>query len=106
MDMTNLHDAWKVLCEDNTPVPVPAEDFHRVVVPALTARFEPTQLQKAEAVLGWVRRDGDLEDLESPLWTLCAGEREDQADLLERYPDGGQELDEVLDEMFDCLGLV
>lgn len=101
--LTHLRAAWEVLCLDVVPFAVPEDAFDAKVLPSLLALVTQEQLVEADASLGTIRREGDVADIDSPLWEACAGESDEMADLLASMPD--TELTNlVLEEMFATTG--
>lgn len=101
--LANLRAAWAVLCADVVPFNVPEDAFDAKVLPPLLALVTQEQLVEADASLGTIRRAGDVEDIDSPLWEACAGEADEMAALLASMPHTDL-VNLVLEEMFATTG--
>lgn len=101
--LTHLRAAWEVLCLDVVPFAVPEDAFDAKVLPGLLACFTQDRLVAADAALSTIRTTNDVADIDSLLWTACAGEGDEMAALLGTLPDGDT-TNEVLEEMFNMTG--
>ena len=95
--LENLKAAWIVLLIDNVPPQIrPSDDewFEKAEHP-LHFAFQTEDLVVVDCMIGALRTEGDITNINSPLWQLCAGDEDER----EKY--GNQEINNVLDWMFD-----
>lgn len=91
----NLRDCWVVLLNDNVPsTSQPARVAWYGINIVAAAQLGHDLLAKADAQAAALRRDGDLHDIDSPLWAAMAGDETGTGNV----PD---ELDQVAQWLFD-----
>jgi len=100
----NLRACFDVLCEDVIGHSVEDAAFEAYVLPILLAKYTQDQLVLADLSVGTIRSEGDTANLESRLWTLCAGEETERAVMVQYSLTNGHLVDGVVAEMFDGMG--